>query len=120
MRTVHPSDDVRQIPICRLGLEAVLGDLLPGAHAFRTMDGVEFKIVFTPAVPPERLSQLDLTPRQAEVALLLADNLSDKQIGKRLGISIHTVRRHSEQIFSRLGVNSRGQVAETMRTLVDG
>lgn len=52
-----------------------------------------------------------LTPRQAEVALLIARDLTSAEIAERLGISVHTVRRHVERILPRLGVRSRKGIA---------
>ncbi|WP_273941740.1 ATP-binding protein [Kutzneria chonburiensis] len=52
-----------------------------------------------------------LTNREAEVARLVADGLSNKQIAARLLISDHTVDSHLRRILSKLGVRSRTQVA---------
>jgi DNA-binding CsgD family transcriptional regulator len=53
---------------------------------------------------------LGLTPRQAEVAVLLVEGLTNASIAARLGITDSTVRRHMEAIFERLGVRSRAAV----------
>ncbi len=50
-----------------------------------------------------------LTPREREVLLALADGLSDKEIAERLHIGIGTVRNHFMNIFNKLGVHSRLQ-----------
>ena len=55
-----------------------------------------------------------LSMREAEVARLLADGLSNKEIGARLFISVHTVDSHVRSILNKLGVNSRAQVAARM------
>ena len=52
-----------------------------------------------------------LTPRQAEVAVLLAQGMGNRAIASSLGISPHTGRRHTEQVLARLGVSSRARVA---------
>jgi len=52
-----------------------------------------------------------LGKRQAEVAELVAEGLSNKQIGARLFISEHTVDSHVRSILNKLGVNSRAQIA---------
>jgi predicted ATPase/DNA-binding CsgD family transcriptional regulator len=57
---------------------------------------------------------LPLRKREAEVAVLVADGLSNKQIGARLLISEHTVDSHIRSILNRLGVNSRAQIAAWM------
>lgn len=49
--------------------------------------------------------------REAEVARLVADGLSNKQIGARLFISERTVDSHVRSILNKLGVQSRAQIA---------
>jgi DNA-binding CsgD family transcriptional regulator len=55
-----------------------------------------------------------LGKREAEVALLVADGLSNKQIGARLFISERTVGSHVRSILNKLGFNSRAQIAAWM------
>lgn len=59
------------------------------------------------ALGPDLAAELQITPREAEVANLLARGLSDQLIAERLTISPHTVKRHVEQIYAKLGVGSR-------------
>lgn len=47
-----------------------------------------------------------LTAKQREVCLLMVKGLSNKEIAKRLGVSINTVKTHRTEIFRRLKVNS--------------
>ena len=64
-----------------------------------------------------------LTPREREVAALVAEALSNKQIAERLTLSVRTAESHVEQIRSKLGFQSRTQIAtwvvERQRGLVD-
>jgi len=55
-----------------------------------------------------------LAKREAEVARLVADGLSNKEIGARLFISEHTVDSHVRSILNKLGCNSRAQIAAWM------
>jgi DNA-binding CsgD family transcriptional regulator len=48
-----------------------------------------------------------LTKRQSELLDLVAVGLTNRQVARRMGLSEGTVRRHLENIFSRLGVTSR-------------
>jgi DNA-binding NarL/FixJ family response regulator len=48
-----------------------------------------------------------LTPREVEVLQLLAQGLSNKQIGARLGISEHTAKFHVNAILGKLGAHGR-------------
>jgi len=52
-----------------------------------------------------------LGKREAEVAQLVAEGLSNKQIGARLFISERTVDSHVRGILNKLGFNSRAQIA---------
>jgi DNA-binding CsgD family transcriptional regulator len=52
--------------------------------------------------------------REAEVAQLVAEGLSNKQIGTRLFISERTVASHVRSILNKLGFNSRAQIAAWM------
>ena len=52
-----------------------------------------------------------LTPRQQEVAGLIAAGLSNREIAERLVLTGGTVANHVEQILRRLGFRSRTQVA---------
>jgi DNA-binding CsgD family transcriptional regulator len=50
-----------------------------------------------------------LTPRQRQLADLLASGRTNRQIARDLGLSEGTVRTHLENIYRRLGVQSRTQ-----------
>ncbi len=52
-----------------------------------------------------------LAKREVDVARLVADGLSNKQIGARLFISERTVDSHVRSILNKLGFNSRAQIA---------
>jgi predicted ATPase/serine/threonine protein kinase/DNA-binding NarL/FixJ family response regulator len=53
----------------------------------------------------------DLTKRESEVAELVAQGLTNKQIAARLVISPRTAQGHVEHILTKLGFNSRAQIA---------
>jgi len=48
-----------------------------------------------------------LTSRELEILQVMQTNLSNKEIAKKLVISIHTVKRHTANIYLKLGVNDR-------------
>src|SRR5215207_9302862 len=52
-----------------------------------------------------------LTPRQSEVAALVAEGLTNRELAERLGISERSAESHLERIRLRLGFSSRSQVA---------
>ncbi len=54
---------------------------------------------------------LGATRREAEVALLLAEALTNEMIATRLFVSRHTMRHHTENILSKLNIRTRSEVA---------
>lgn len=55
-----------------------------------------------------------LTPRQREVATLVAEGLSNPEVAERLHLKLRTVTSHLEEVFARLGVRSRTELARFM------
>jgi DNA-binding CsgD family transcriptional regulator len=51
-----------------------------------------------------------LSPQEAQIAQLVAEGLSNKEIGHRLYLSHRTVASHLYRMFPKLGVRSRAQV----------
>jgi DNA-binding CsgD family transcriptional regulator len=52
-----------------------------------------------------------LTPAELSVAALVAEGLSNPQIGQRYRISRRTVQAHLAHIFAKLDISSRAQLA---------
>jgi DNA-binding CsgD family transcriptional regulator len=48
-----------------------------------------------------------LTPREADVAVLVVDGLADREIAERLFLSHHTVSQYVKRIYRKLDVDSR-------------
>ena len=63
------------------------------------------------AVMPHARARVDLieplTPREQQVAQLLAGGLTNKEIAQRLGITEHTVKFHLNGLMRKLGVSTR-------------
>ena len=68
----------------------------------------EFKPDFSSFQP---LLQLGLTPRAAEALLWLAQGKTNADIATILGITESTVKKHVQEIFEKLGVETRGAAA---------
>ena len=66
------------------------------------------------AAAPNGAGAGPLGKREADVARLVADGLSNKEIGGRLFISERTVDSHVRGILNKLGFNSRTQIARWM------
>jgi DNA-binding NarL/FixJ family response regulator len=56
-----------------------------------------------------------LTPREADVLELLQDGATNAQIAQRLSIGIETVRTHARNIYRKLGIASRRDLARLGR-----
>jgi DNA-binding CsgD family transcriptional regulator len=88
-------------------------------------DGIPLTVLVVahPAAP--RLPEVDalcerygFTPRQAEVARLLARGLTNRAIAERLGISEHTARHHAQRVLEKVGTDTRKALG--VRFLADG
>src|SRR2546425_198455 len=67
----------------------------------------------TPALREPEVAEL-LTSREAEVAALASQELPSKGIAERLGVSARTVENHLAQVYAKLGVHSRAELAEAL------
>jgi DNA-binding CsgD family transcriptional regulator len=73
------------------------------------------------ALAPGRESASDvLTAREREIASLMADGLSNHDIGEKLAISEGTVEVHVKHVLGKLGFRSRAQVAGWVARQVPG
>ena len=61
-----------------------------------------------------------LTPTERSVAGLVAEGLSNPQIGERLYISRRTVQTHLAHVFAKLDISSRAQLAAEITRRHDG
>jgi DNA-binding CsgD family transcriptional regulator len=60
---------------------------------------------------------LKLSVREYEIARMIADDLSDKEIAWRLGLEVSTIRTYLNRIFVKLGVRRRSGVASLLARL---
>ena len=65
---------------------------------------------------PERI-RLGISHRELEVLQLVAEGLSNQEIGDRLFVSLNTVKTHSSRIFEKLEVRNRTQAVERARRI---
>jgi ATP/maltotriose-dependent transcriptional regulator MalT len=72
-------------------------------------DRPEATIVRDPAVHAELMDYL--TPREREIALLVAKGLTNRQVARELSISERTAGNHVAKILKKLGLRSRIQIA---------
>lgn len=69
------------------------------------------------AVNAEKLKELGLTNREHEILGLIAEGLSNREIGERLFVSENTVKTHSSRLFEKLSVNRRVQAVQKGKDL---
>lgn len=75
-------------------------------------------------IPPQireiynaRKMRVAITDREREVLTLLVKGFQNEEIGRRLGISLDTVKQHVKHIFEKLDVSTRVEAAtEAIRT----
>jgi LuxR family maltose regulon positive regulatory protein len=58
-----------------------------------------------------------LSQRELEVLQLIAEGLSNREIGDRLYLALNTVKTHTRNIYSKLGVRSRTQAVSKARAM---
>jgi DNA-binding CsgD family transcriptional regulator len=88
-------------------LREVLPAIALASSAVRSLHG-------TASVPPQSVAGTEfhaLPPREAAVAQLVADGMTNAEVALILGTSQHTVRNQLSRIFRRLRVSSRLELA---------
>lgn len=85
--------------------------------AERELRGARQQIRALGARPPQRAvgGEGVLTAREQQIARLLAERKTNKEIGHALDISSRTVGTHLSNIFQKLGVDSRGALIDQVR-----
>jgi DNA-binding CsgD family transcriptional regulator len=102
------------------GAQGAGGQLAAGSSAGRlkatvaaVLEGLSVRE--TPWAVPDGDREL-LTPREGEVFELLGKGLSNRDIGRVLGISAHTAKYHVGQILAKVGATTRAEaVSEGLR-----
>lgn len=65
----------------------------------------------------EVIQSLDISEREMDVLVLMADGLSNQEIADKLFISIHTVKTHSSNLFSKLHAKRRTQAIQKAKEI---
>ena len=125
MRVPMELRDVRLLTVAALTLVANLVLQVPAAAAVLAAGSVlvafaVFRRVFPTRTGPVLTSKAappgGLSPRELEVAELVAVGLTNKEIGQKLFRAERTVDNHVQHIFNKLGFNSRAQIAAWVAT----
>jgi DNA-binding CsgD family transcriptional regulator len=62
-----------------------------------------------------RWQRFGFTRREIDVAVLLAQGCSNATVARRLDISPHTARHHTQHVLDKLGVHSRAEAGARLR-----
>ncbi|MDE1964948.1 MAG: helix-turn-helix transcriptional regulator [Xanthomonadaceae bacterium] len=114
---LHARGDVAQAPVVShdnvWGRFVFRGHLLDGPADPTGMIGISVhREVPLPIQLVHGTRHFDLSPRQAQTAVLLASGLSHQAIAERLGITRHTVIAHARWIYSKLSIHDSGSLRE--------
>jgi DNA-binding NarL/FixJ family response regulator len=94
--------------------EAPLSDLVRAVERVAAGDAYVDPVLAGVLVSAQATDSLpSLTPRERDVLRLLADGLSNDEIGKRLFISPETVRTHVRKAMTKLEADTRTQAVAT-------
>jgi DNA-binding CsgD family transcriptional regulator len=81
-------------------LTSLLSDI-PGLRLARMNEVDDVAVVSSQKAETVPEPDAPLTPREIEVLSLLAEGASNKSIGRRLGISVHTVKFHVASLLDK-------------------
>ena len=105
------SDPIRlRLDIGDGGLADRLALLLAGVPGLRLVgagEAADAALVLPAAEAALRDGEIPLSPRELEVLALLAEGASNKQIARRLGISVHTAKFHVGSLLDKLDAVGR-------------
>jgi non-specific serine/threonine protein kinase len=100
----------RRMGESRFARELAAGRALDRAHAmsYALEDGAS-DVADTVDGPDPNAPRV--SPRELEVAALIAEGCSNRQIGERLYLSARTVETHVQHLMNKIGVSSRAEIA---------
>ena len=123
-------NEERAVEALRLGASAVLLKSTPAAQLIETIGavaagtgwiapGASGSLIGNYGGPVAAGLAARLTPREREVAELVASGARNKQIAWKLGVAEGTVKLHITRAFRKLGVDSRVGLARVLVEQVD-
>jgi LuxR family maltose regulon positive regulatory protein len=86
------------------------------ADITETFGELQASIGSQPANPQDQPNPYEpLTRREIEIAGLIASGLSNQAIAEKLSISLNTVKKHTSNLYAKLGVTSRTQAVARLQ-----
>jgi LuxR family maltose regulon positive regulatory protein len=106
-------------PMARLLSEAASHGIMPDytGKLLTAFEADQRKSEDKPDLPPAPPLIEPLSQRELEVLQLIAQGLSNREIGQRLFLALSTVKGHSRIIFDKLGVQRRTEAVARARQL---
>lgn len=92
-------------------LRSVMRDETPVSPALVSRLLTALRETGRPTAVPQASDQSELSRRELDVLRLVADGLSNKEIGSRLSITEGTVKNHVHNALAKLGMDNRIQAA---------
>ena len=83
-------------------------------HVGRSFTTALSRAAAGPSGPPAALDVL--TPREREVALAVAEGLTDREVAERLSVTYATVRTHLQHAFDKLHLRNRTELCRLLDT----
>ena len=69
---------------------------------------------------PRALQTLGLTPREAEVLYWITEGKTNPEISTILNTTLHTIKKHNNKLFAKLGVETRMAAARLAMSSLTG
>lgn len=108
----------RQRPVVGISLLRTDGLAPFTAEELQRLDGLRSLLDLAVRQLPDAPAEIDalacLTPREREVALMLREGLSNKELARRLELGLATVKTHLIHLFRKTGARSRTELARKL------
>ena len=116
---IFVDEGARMVPLLS---EALARDILPAytSKLLAALEAEKHRTQETSSPPRAAYIQPEsesLSPRELEVLQLVAQGLSNDEIGKRLFLALDTIKGHNRKIFEKLGVQRRTEAVARAREL---
>jgi LuxR family maltose regulon positive regulatory protein len=107
------------IPMARLLSEVAARGIMPDyvGTLLAVFESEEHKSEYRSYLPPAQSLTEPLSQRELEVLQLIAQGLSNREIGGRLFLALDTVKGHNRKIFGKLQVRRRTEAIARAREL---
>ena len=93
-------------PVLADRLATLLGDVA-GLRLATSGEAANVTLVSRQSQAPVEPADIDLTPRERDVLVLMAEGASNKAIARQLGISVHTAKFHVGSLLDKLDATGR-------------